>query len=415
MARSHHEDEDGAQRAQEPPHRPSVLEREENRSTLRIWELDNLREIASWTTEQQEAALFLLKRMYGDYEELADSYNNQQEKIEELTDGVSQLQEEVTILTDRVQVGKESVRQKQSIITYLEQRGVREGTPGSSVSYTQVNKSIKFPDPPVFTDGTDPQFEDWLLKTRTKLENNADHFSTEKMQMGYVQSRVGGIALKHLAARFRPDSTAAFTSTAEIFEALERIYGDPDRRRTATEAFRKLYQGSKTFNDFWADFQRYTSEMDITEESKIDELRHKVSFKIQSALVSELNPASVYDLARKCQFIDQNLRSLQAQEARVTKTQRLGSNEKSTGQQLRTTVQENNTNPSYGQQKLFIDPQARNQNLNPNRKKEVNQLRREGRCFTCKEVGHRSFECPQKTATVQVLEDEPQNNESGKE
>lgn len=78
-----------------------------------------------------------------------------------------------------------------------------------------------------------------------KLSANHDHYPTESLRMGYVENQVGGAASKHLALRLRERSTNAFTSADELFEVLERVYADPNRRHTALTEFRKLYQANK--------------------------------------------------------------------------------------------------------------------------------------------------------------------------
>ena len=73
---------------------------------------------------------------------------------------------------------------------------------------------------------------------------------------------------------------------------------------TTRQAYRKLYQNKDTFATFWAEFQRLTIELDIDEETLINDLRHKVNSKLQNALVIEINPSSLHALARKCLLID---------------------------------------------------------------------------------------------------------------
>lgn len=57
-------------------------------------------------------------------------------------------------------------------------------------------------DPPVFRgkkDGkeTDPKFEDWILATKRKLEENADRYSTDELRIADVAGRIRGEAADH--------------------------------------------------------------------------------------------------------------------------------------------------------------------------------------------------------------------------
>src|SRR5271168_3581402 len=166
-------------------------------------------------------------------------------------------------------------------------------------------KSAKIPDPPVFTGAEDDDIDNWLSKMRSKLTANADHYNTEALKKSYVENRVGGIASKHLAPRLRENAVNAYTTAAQMLETLERVYADPDRRFTSLMSFRKLYQGRQDFNTFWAEFQRLSAELDFSQETLIDELRNKVSAELERALITELNPDTVQELARKCQLYDQ--------------------------------------------------------------------------------------------------------------
>ena len=88
----------------------------------------------------------------------------------------------------------------------------------------------------------------------SKLDVNNVHYPTAKSQMAYIQNRVGGNAAKHLAPRFRYDARNPFINANKVLEALNRVYGDPNRRRTAINEFRRLRQNNKEFNVFWANF-----------------------------------------------------------------------------------------------------------------------------------------------------------------
>jgi hypothetical protein len=180
-----------------------------------------------------------------------------------------------------------------------------------------VPKSTKLPHPPVFIGTLDPPFEDWLSKIRSKLKANHDHYPTEDLRMGYVENRVGGTAIKHLAPRLRASATNPYKTSDEMLETLEKVYRDPDRRTTALQEFRKLYQGNRDFNSFWAEFQRLAAEVDYSPETLIDELRNKVSVDLEYAIITETDPVDVYALARKCQQYDINIQRLKARESRI--------------------------------------------------------------------------------------------------
>ena len=165
-------------------------------------------------------------------------------------------------------------------------------------------KSTKLPDPPIFEGKDGQSFDDWITKIRTKLDTNSDHYNTELLRMGYIQGLVGDKAMKHLATRLRHTSTNRFKTGEEMLVTLERVYVDPNRKITAITEFQKLYQKNSTFQKFWAEFQRLTAEIDMTEETLLVEFRNRISLELQSAIVAEIQVTSVQELAEKCLIID---------------------------------------------------------------------------------------------------------------
>jgi hypothetical protein len=292
-ARAQAQSESGDEDIQSPQNHHKRRETILNDTTpsLRIWELDHLSEIKEWEEEDKLAALAMQKQIMEDYIKLADTYNalftqsqeqevqlqTQDTCIQELQDGIEQLQEVI-------QDDKETHEKQAAVIEYLQQQAQVqscEGTPTSQVSTSITkNKSTKLPDPPILTDGKEPAYDDWIAKMQSKLEANQDHFPTPALQISYIQSRVVGTATLHINPRLRPTTTNKFKTVDEIFEVLDKVFSDPDRKYTARQAYRKLYQNKDTFATFWAEFQRLTVELDIDEETLINDLCHKVNTKM---------------------------------------------------------------------------------------------------------------------------------------
>jgi TolA-binding protein len=342
------------------------------------------------------------KQIMEDYIKLADTYNalftqsqeqevqlqTQDTRIQELQDGIEQLQEVI-------QDDKKTHEKQAAVIEYLQQQASREGTPSSQASIPpSKTKSTKLPDPPILTNGKEPAYDDWIAKMQSKLEANADHFPTQALQIGYIQSRVAGTAALHINPRLRPNAANKFKTIEEIFEVLDKVFSDPDRRYTARQAYRKLYQNKDTFSTFWAEFQRLTVELDIDEETLIDDLRHKVNTKMQNALITEINPTSLHALARKCLLIDQNLQKLQIQDARSTRKTYTPASFLATprAEIPYEKLQQN----SY--QKAYTKPYAPTPRLYraPHSDPTKEKLMQEGRCFVCQQAGHCAIECPEK-------------------
>ena len=107
-------------------------------------------------------------------------------------------------------------------------------------SNNRMNKSLKLPDPPVFTDGKNLTWEVWETKIQDKLKVNADYYSTALSQIAYIVSCVKGDAAEHIHARRCDEATKPYTSINKLLEHLTGIYEDQDIKLTARNAYKNL-------------------------------------------------------------------------------------------------------------------------------------------------------------------------------
>ena len=97
---------------------------------------------------------------------------------------------------------------------------------------SQVNKSSKLPDPPVFTDRKNLTWEVWETKIQDKLEVNADYYPTALSQIAYIASRVEGDAAEHIYGRRQDRAAKPYTSVNKLLKHLAGIYEDQDVKLT---------------------------------------------------------------------------------------------------------------------------------------------------------------------------------------
>ena len=126
---------------------------------------------------------------------------------------------------------------------------------------------------------------------------NADAFPDDFSQLCYLWTRVGGLAARSLEA-IDPKSTQ------EATQCLRRIFEDPDKVQHCRETYRKLYQGSKPFNEFLNEFLNLAMEGQIPESMWASDLTAKLRFTLQAKL--EINGARTYDeVVAFCRRVDE--------------------------------------------------------------------------------------------------------------
>lgn len=180
----------------------------------------------------------------------------------------------------------------------------RQTTPSSTTVGSKC--SPKIPDPPLFTevDG-EVSLEDWILRIRDKLTINQDHYADDNAKAIYVISRTGGTAAQHIQA-YRTNDAGHFTSAEDVIQTLNEIIGDPHKKDTMRRQFRSLRQkNTESFASFYSNFRRLTNYLRLDEETIIDELKDKVTLRLQDAIAATpVDFDTLKQLADLCQKVD---------------------------------------------------------------------------------------------------------------
>lgn len=233
---------------------------------------------------------------------------------------------------------------------------------------------MKFPDPPILTDGKDPDIDNWLVQMRGKLEANVDHMPTDRQQMVYVQSRVGGLAMKHLQPRLRADAVIRFANAEEMFGLLDGVFGDPNQKLNARNKYRSLRQGDRDFNTFWSEFQLLAADLDHNEATLIDDLIYKSHHTIQRQLATgDEHPTSLREVAER---YNKPKSSTPSGTKAATSTT--------------TTATSSTTAPTFAQRmaRPYTGDTARKLS-----EEEMDRCKAEGRCFNCQQVANHRPKC----------------------
>ena len=164
---------------------------------------------------------------------------------------------------------------------------------------------------------------------------------------------------------------------------LEQVFDDPNRRVNAEYKFRILHQEGQEFNTFWAEFLWLSIELNWNKSTLISNLTFKLSHEVRQQLINgDEPPTNLFKYAERCQQVYQGLKDLARAEAEV--------------------LEECVVAPA---QKVSTKPttiQTARSSCHPVTSKR-DQLMKEGRCFLCREVGHKTIHCPSKRKLMNEL------------
>jgi hypothetical protein len=376
-----------------PDRRSSIIlpNTAEGLPTVMPWDIP-IEEFRRLPAEEIKEYMQTMQTLYNDYQDVLLVHSHTRDDLKEAISQTKQLESKLREEGDQLVLTEEELRREKTLVQAFLERG-SSGTPVGSIA-PKESRSTKLPDPPVLTDGKEPTIDNWAVKIRTKLSANADHYPTEALRMAYLASRVDGTANLHLQPRLRPTAVNRFETAEDMIEALDRVFGDPNKQQTAMTNLRKLYQGNKDFNEFWGEFQRLMAELDtMPKEFFLEEFRMRVSSELKRAMIT-VDIEDVSELAKKCQEWDRRLQQSKMAEARSKF--RAPTPSTNTGTPM-TSVTNSPTTAVMGQApRRFGSPGPRpaQRESTPDR----DRMMREGRCFRCRQVGHVSSLCPDRTA-----------------
>lgn len=116
-----------------------------------------------------------------------------------------------------------------------------------------------------------------------KLTDNADYYQIKILHIAYIDSHVDRETYKHLTAKSRINAQKLFATAEEMFEVLQKTYGNINRAHTAINKFWDLKM-TKDFNNFWAKFQVLASELDHNKAAFNSELKYKLTLLLFCAM-----------------------------------------------------------------------------------------------------------------------------------
>ena len=269
----------------------------------------------------------------------------------------------------------------------------------------------------MFTDGhaTGFNIDVWESKMIKKLTANADYYPTEALRIAYVDSRIDEEAYKHLAARSRIGAWKLFATAKEMFEILQKVYGDVNRAHITMNKFWDLKM-TKDFNSFWAKFQVLASELDYNKVILISELKFKLTLLLSRAMAGGVSwPTDIYEYAKQYQQMYQDLKNIKIwmpvanfagnwynRETKTNMSTNTNANTKTVN------CSKHPVNSSYSwfffmASNLIVTTHPARSKATRLTQKEIAKLQHEDRCFTSKEVGDHRPKCPNRWWLILVL------------
>ena len=197
--------------------------------------------------------------------------------------------------------------QRRDEFVSIREETARRTLPRYTSASMELHNNPKFPDAPVFS-GDRRAFDAWKDKIRDKLDNSAAQYPTEQQRIQYIRSRTDGNAYEQIRAQSRPEHPRCFLTAEEMLQALEKIYGDRNKRTRAINELRTLRMGRKTFDDFYADFARCAAEIGYSDDAMIPLLENGISDELVRQVIGLRKPSDYFDLVDFYREIDHQMR-----------------------------------------------------------------------------------------------------------
>lgn len=284
---------------------------------------------------------------------------------------------------------------------------------------TKVRRSAKVDDPPRFNnhpDGDEMPFDLWMMQIENKLSDNADWFPTDLSAVRYITGRLGGQPARDIVPYVQEDHPERLLTAADMKAHLRQQYEDADRKRKAQnewDALRmidpKTYKAEKvSYQSFRNAFVRLAGELRKPKSVWKDEFERRLTAILQKTLATYfiddgIDFNKIATIAQKVDFTntlaDETIRARRDQNNPGGRGGGRGGRGGTGGG--RGGGQAGTSGGGLEAPHTRGGGQARGgrSQLPRHSREEFARLMKENRCLECKEVGHRSRECPSKKTT----------------
>lgn len=254
--------------------------------------------------------------------------------------------------------------------------------------HPQVARQPRLPDIRTF-DGSRVKYTEFLVQLQNFFHGQSALYTTDKQRIAYIVSRLTGPALKWI----QPTILSSLKTPQPVLEsmdvfmtAFDRAFKDTYAAKRATDELLDLTQGSRSVLDYYTEFVNLLYCSSIDKVSAVSLFERGLSSEIRNRMADKEYSSDFDTFAEQVLALDS----------------RLASNKKHSHRPI---VPLPPSGP-LGYAPMQVD----GINLRSLPKLEARELCiKEGRCFYCKEVGHRLSECKLRS---QRSKNTPQNPSS---
>lgn len=345
---------------------------EEGNSWDELLRAKSQEDYTAWLESHGMTGLKLAKKLITEHDEVVNDFNREVDRVSELDRDVTNAGREAAEAGADARAANEEARIARAETAALErlyQQAIERAADNreASVISSQASRSLKFPDPPTFDKGSPQEYKAWERQLKNKLTHNHDHFASEEARVGYMATKITGVAGSFMEPHLEEGSFDPINTIEAFFDRLRLRFADPHAKDKAKDDFYRLYQNSKALLDFLGDFHRLATTGEITTEEQIRVLPQRLNADFQTALVGH-EFYTLKSLIDRLHLIDRQQQLFK----RSTRTTKRASTES-------------------------IKPRSTTATINPERttspKHRVSAS--EIKCFSCQKIGHFARDCPE--------------------
>jgi hypothetical protein len=177
----------------------------------------------------------------------------------------------------------------------------------------------KLPELPEFS-GKRVEFRPWLMQVKAKLAVDKSE-ETESVRFWYVHSRLRGDALSQTSSWVDYAESTQTMTVDGLITQLRVAYDDNETAERASRKLNQMRQGSKSFSNFLAEFDRTLLDaggLQWADQAKKAFLSNCLSYDLQNAIVATPIPSTYREYCTLLHTVSTNLEILQRKKGRNT-------------------------------------------------------------------------------------------------